>query len=426
MKKTLVALSIAALSGAAAAQTNVTIYGTVDVSGQGFNQSNVKNGTAAGNGYNGGNTFNVQSNSSYIGFKGTEDLGNGVKALFQAETALNIAGQNATSSKSDGGGTANLGGVAVASGNSVFSSLRDSYIGVDSKYGAVQLGYLSTPFRASVMEFDVMPGATGSSDISKQMGSIRLGAASAGDQFSSAVRSSGLMYSMPTYYGVNGSIMYSGSNNNGTTNQTNLAGCTNDTSACTATPQSVFGFNLGWTGYGVNVKGAFQQASNNFTDVADMSKDNYGNYTSYLVGTTYTGVPGLKLSTTYIRNTLGTRGAVSFGPGNTVTTGAGKLTNNQLYAGASYRMGNWEPAVSASWSSDVNGSQYQQLGSRQWTARVGYYLSKRTQVYSLVSNLNNSTNQTYTFGQQTSNLGTQAGTSGSNLFTYGAGLRTSF
>jgi predicted porin len=80
--------------------------------------------------------------------------------------------------------------------------------------------------------------------------------------------------------------------------------------------------------------------------------------------------------------------------------------------------------VSATWSSDVNGATTQQLGSRQWQARVGYYLSKRTQAYGLISNLNNSANQNFTFGQQTSTMGT--GSSGMNLFTYGVGMRTSF
>lgn len=427
MKKSLVALSIAGISTAALAQTNVTIYGVADVSGQGFNQSSVKNGSASANGYNGGNTFNLQSNSSLIGFKGTEDLGNGVKALFQAETTLNLTGQQSSASKSDGGGAVNLGGAAVGSGNSVFGALRDSYVGVNSKYGTAMAGYLSTPFRQSLTSFDVMPGATGSSDISKQMGSIRLGAASGGDQFSSSVRATALSYAMPTFYGINGSIVYTGSNNNGTNNTTAAGGCSSgDTSACTISPQSVFGFNLGWTGYGVNVQGAFQQANNNISSDTNLTKDNYGDYTSYLIGTSYTGIPGLKVATVYARNTLGTNGTVTYGPGNTVTNGAGKLSNNQLWAGASYRVGNWEPAVSASWSSDVNGSEYQQLGSRQWTTRVGYYMSKRTQVYGLVSNVNNSANQTYTFGQQTSNLGTSASTSGSNLFTYGVGLRTSF
>jgi len=135
----------------------------------------------------------------------------------------------------------------------------------------------------------------------------------------------------------------------------------------------------------------------------------------------YTGVQNLKLSGVYVRNTLGTNGVTSV-----TTSGAGKLSNNQWWMGASYRMGNWEPRVSASFSSDLDGSSVQQLGSRQWTANLGYYLSKRTQVYGLISNLNNSANQTFTFGQQTSSLGSSATTSGSNLFTYGMGMRTTF
>ena len=141
-----------------------------------------------------------------------------------------------------------------------------------------------------------------------------------------------------------------------------------------------------------------------------------------LVGAQYTGLPGLKTGVVYLRNTLGTNGA------NLLTqNGAGKISNNQLWAGASYRMGNWEPRVSASWSSDMDGSDIQQLGSRQWTANLGYYLSKRTQVYGLVSNLNNSANQGYVFGQQTVGMGTpNGGTLGANLFTYGMGMRTTF
>jgi hypothetical protein len=187
----------------------------------------------------------------------------------------------------------------------------------------------------------------------------------------------------------------------------------------------VFGFNLGWTGYGVNVQGAFQQANNQFSTATTTNLTSnpnaIGDYTSYLIGAAYTGVPGLKVSAVYNRNTLGTNGA------NTLTTGgAGKITNNQLYTGVGYRWGNWEPTLSATWSSDVDGASVQQMGSRQWQLRTGYYLSKRTQVYGLISNLNNSANQNYTFGQQNSQVGAATNATGSNLFTYGMGMRTSF
>ncbi len=87
-------------------------------------------------------------------------------------------------------------------------------------------------------------------------------------------------------------------------------------------------------------------------------------------------------------------------------------------------MGNWEPRVAYTMTSDNNGAVDGQMGARQWVLNTGYYLSKRTQVYGLVSNLNNSANQNFTFGQQTASMGT--GASGMNLFTYGVGMRTSF
>ncbi len=402
----------------------MTIYGVADVSGQGISQSNVKDGAATALGYNGGSVFAMQSNSSLIGFKGTEDLGNGLKALFQAETTLNLTG-----SQHSGAGN-NTTAVTANTGTGVFTAQRDTFVGLSSKYGTAMGGYISTPFRSSLTSFAVEPGATGSMQIDKQMGSMRFGSANVA--FSSAIRATAVAYSMPTLYGFDASVAYTGSNNNGTNNSSTLGACnsTSDVSACTATPQSVWGFNLGWTGYGVNIKGAFQQANNNFsqsgTDAVLGNTGVVGDYTSYLVGANYTGVPGLKLSTVYIRNTLGTNG--SSGTAGISPGGAAKITNNQLYAGVGYRWGNWEPTLSATWSGDNDGagSNAQQMGSRQWQARAGYYLSKRTQVYGLISNLNNSANQNFTFGQQTSAVGSSSNATGSNLFTYGAGLRTSF
>jgi len=403
MQKKIVALAVAGLSTAAFAQTNVTIYGVADISGQGFSMSQGKQNPPAGQSSS-GNIFAVQSNSSLLGFKGTEDLGNGLKALFQAETTLNLQGGSS---------------LAVNNGT-LFGAMRDSFLGVSSKYGTVQAGYLSTPLRSSLTSFSVMPGATGSSQIDVYMGTMRF-ADQAGNntqsfQYGSAIRATAIAYAMPTLYGFNASIAYTGSNNNGTTNTTSAAsgtGC-NDFSACVVTPQSAWGFNLGWTGYGVNVQGAFQQQNNQLSGVGTQ---NLGDYTSYLVGASYTGIPGLKTSVAYMRNTLGTNGT------SLLTNGAGKLTNNQLSAGASYRMGNWEPRIQAYWLSDVNGSNVQELGARLWNANLGYYLSKRTQVYGTIANLNNSANQNYSFAQQQNSL---KPTGGNNLFTYGLGMRTTF
>lgn len=413
MKKTIVALSIAGITSTALAQSNVTIYGVADVSGQGYSMSQGKAPSVSQGGAE-GNVFSLQSNSSLLGFKGTEELGNGLRALFQAETTMYLTGGNT-------GINTNTGNLWGSSG-----AMRDSFVGMDSKYGSVKLGYNSLPFKASTTSFDVMPGATGSGMIENIMGGMRFGSRGDGTpgttalSYSSSIRATSIVYSMPTMYGVNGSIAYSGSNNNGSSNTTAVSGTCTDLSACTVTPQSVFSANLGWTGYGVNVQGAFQQANYNLTGTTaaqTAAVENLGDFTSYLVGAAYTGVPGLKVSALYTRNTLGTTGT------SLITNGAGKVSNNQFYTGVSYRMGNWEPRLSAVWSSDINGSTVEQMGARQWTANLGYYMSKRTQVYGVVSNLNNSANQNYRMAQQNNNL---LPTGGQNLFTYGMGVRTTF
>jgi predicted porin len=402
MQKKIVALAVAGLSTAAFAQTNVTIYGVADVSGQGTSVTGAKDPALTSAGQSSGSTFNLQSNSSLIGFKGTEDLGNGLKALFQAETTLNITG--------------GARGASFGTTNSAFGGLRDSFIGLNSKYGTGMAGYMSTPFRQSLVSFDVMPGATGSGQLENMIGEMRFG--NTGLTYDSSIRATAAAYAMPTMYGFDASIAYTGSNNNGTTNTvssgSNCTG-TNETSACTVTPQSAWGLNLGWTGYGVNIKGAFQQANYNLSGAG---ATNLGDFTSYLVGAIYTGIPGLKLSNVYVRNTLGTNGASAL-----TTGGAGKISQNQYWLGASYRMGNWEPRVSAGFSGDADGSSLQQMGSRQWTANVGYYMSKRTQVYGIISNVNNSANQTYMPGLSASAINSTGGT---NAFTYGMGMRTTF
>ena len=463
MQKKIIALAVAGLSTAAFAQTNVTIYGVADVSAQGTNMTThtargtVNSGTTDANGdftpgatygsgkVPAGGAFNMKNNSSLIGFKGTEDLGNGLKGLFQIETNVNLTG-----------------GSAVAAGNgTTFGSMRDSYVGVGSKFGTVLGGYLSTPFRSTLTSFDVMPGATGDGRIENMMGKIRMSGQALGAgpgstgyvQADSSVRATAIAYAMPTLYGFNGSIAYTGSGNNGGSNQTSMTwsesaitGATigtdgklttksvqtnnpNLTSQTSVAPQSALALALGWEGYGVAIKGAFQQAKvnqsinyatslNNAPVVGTGMLDASG-YTSYLVGAAYTGLPGLKVAVVYNRNTVGFNG-------NGSDLGAAKGSNNAFWAGASYRFGNNEPRLSYANVSNTSGlsERYNaQDGANQWTANWGYYLSKRTQVYGLISAIKNNANANYNMASGGSNL---QPTGGQNLITYGAGLRTNF
>ena len=118
MKKSLIALAVIAASGAALAQSNVTLYGRLDAS-----LANTKDKIA--------NTSNTTMESGLLttsrwGIRGSEDLGAGLKANFNLETGI----------KNDTG--------AQGTNNSAFD--RQSWVGLSGAFGAVKLGRSDTAF----------------------------------------------------------------------------------------------------------------------------------------------------------------------------------------------------------------------------------------------------------------------------------------
>ncbi|WP_313950920.1 porin, partial [Accumulibacter sp.] len=87
MQKT-IALAVASLaSGLALAQSNVTLYGIADM-GYLYGSGDAGAGNSGSNTFS-GVTSGMQSGSR-LGFKGSEDLGNGLKASFTLEYALDL------------------------------------------------------------------------------------------------------------------------------------------------------------------------------------------------------------------------------------------------------------------------------------------------------------------------------------------------
>lgn len=114
MQKKLIAFAIAAATSSAAfAQSNVTIYGTIDM---GWLHRSGSNGAVA----NSKSVNHLQSNSaeSLIGFKGSEDLGNGLKAIF--DIAYKFSPDE----------------------NSGLSAAARQYVGLTGGFGTVVAGYL--------------------------------------------------------------------------------------------------------------------------------------------------------------------------------------------------------------------------------------------------------------------------------------------
>lgn len=129
MKKSLVALALfGAFAATAQAQSSVQIYGTID----------------AGLGKLTGETTKVtKRDNNKLGFKGTEDLGNGLKAIFQLEIRY----------ESDTGTIENTSGT-----NSRPLFQGQSRVGLQGNFGTVRLGRGLTAFQESSTAFEPWSG----------------------------------------------------------------------------------------------------------------------------------------------------------------------------------------------------------------------------------------------------------------------------
>jgi predicted porin len=127
MKKSLIAVAVLAASGAAMAQSSVTLYGWLDT----YVGSLKTEGAAGSLSQNVLNSGNI--NGSRWGIKGTEDLGGGLKANFNLQQGFSI----------DTGAAANGSGFK-GSGTPGFN--RQSWVSLSGDFGAVKLGRATSLF----------------------------------------------------------------------------------------------------------------------------------------------------------------------------------------------------------------------------------------------------------------------------------------
>ncbi|WP_052755068.1 porin [Lampropedia cohaerens] len=138
MKKSLIALAALAASGLAMAQSSVTLYGVADVS-LGYQSKNNDDTTGAfANGP-------LNNGTSRIGFRGVEDLGNGLKASFNFEQ-----------------------GVSLADGSSG-GFQRQAWVALGGDFGLLRLGRATSPAGNARAVWDIL-GDPNYSVISNQFG----------------------------------------------------------------------------------------------------------------------------------------------------------------------------------------------------------------------------------------------------------------
>jgi predicted porin len=122
MKKSLVALAVLAASGAAMAQSSVTLFGVVDA-GYSVGNGSVSDSTAM-------RTDRI--GSSRLGFRGVEDLGGGMQASFHLEAGV--------ANDSGAGGNTNTNNQASGGTTSGLTFNRKSTVGLITSMGEIRLG----------------------------------------------------------------------------------------------------------------------------------------------------------------------------------------------------------------------------------------------------------------------------------------------
>jgi predicted porin len=137
MNKKLLTVAIAASMAAPAAMAgDVTIYGEAHVA-----MSYYDVGEDAPFSGHGDKIWDLASHESYIGFKGSEDLGGGLSAIWQMEIQMELA---------DGGST----GSGVLD-NQDWGNMRNSFVGLSGSWGTFLMGRHDTPYNISTASLDI-------------------------------------------------------------------------------------------------------------------------------------------------------------------------------------------------------------------------------------------------------------------------------
>ncbi len=359
-------------------------------------QAFVKSSGAANGGANQSTVGRLDNNASHIGFKGVEDLGNGLKAIFQYES--NVAGDTAG---------------AMAGG-------RDTFIGLTGGFGTVVAGTLTHPLRAMGAKVELMPGATGVGTTMSVTGRLNGNNTGADDRAQNAIA-----YVSPSFGGFSGTVAYI----NGETQPNN--------STTTAATQ------IGVTGYyvcGQAFNGTSATCGTNLTNAAEAR--------AYQLAAQYDNGP-LFVGAGYHRaDNIGGNGdadariyrlaAVYSLPTNTKLTALFDNTKVEGANGAYDKRNAWSIGAAQSFGKNTVGLEYGRSGkiktqdgteadtkSSIWSALYTYTLSKRTSVHARYSKLTNQDGINNNFYINPVSNGVTTG-AGSDYTGYMVGLRHAF
>lgn len=364
MQRKLIAAAVVAILSPTAALADPTVYGLFDVTFEAVknNLSNSPNESPE-----------LVTNSSRLGVKGQEDLGDGLQAIYQLEVQTNATGADGTP-------------------GTLFNSQRDTYLGLKGGYGTLIAGYADTPYKKSRKKVQMLENDSTFAAINI-IGKESL----SGANF--VKRKSGLQYWSPDFNGFEFKLGYSPSAQDATPTAAGV-----DVSKEVISGEVSYENDLFFATYGhesqrdarTKLVGGVYTAVANLTDTADR-----------VIGVVkfHDGQVGL----TYER--LNVAQAVN---------STSKVDRDAWSLSGKYKFGNSTIGAFYTVANDTQGTA--KSGAHQFTVRYGYNFSKRTELYAAYSNLNNEANGKYAFASKVI-TSTPAGSTSSAL---GVGMRHKF
>ena len=426
MNKKVMALAVAGVLAAPAAfaqSSNVQLYGravlgidnysadgardqaavgqvsTATTNAAGATCTPAQSGTAAcvsGSSVDRTSRMRIFDNSSRVGLRGTEDLGNGLKAIFQIETGVNI----------DNGSNVGQGGQTNAS--SGFWASRDSFVGLDSNFGRVTFGRQSVywangvnaQFAANYINTEI-PWTNGT-----QLGRISA-------QGSTPARVSNMLqYTTPTFAGINGTLSYSPNaqewvqgEGTGTTNCSGLPGTPGVPASCKS------------DGYlwGATVRGEWGPfyAQVDFADVNGNTPTNgapRGDGQAWKAGASWGYMPGARVGVIWVYTSNNNAFSAAAAAQNGFVPGD-KVNQSGWTINWEHTFGNFQVLAQYGWTNDIKNCDNAIIDCGDSKARgymVGgrYFLSKRTWLFASWNLVDNKSNNfaDYTGGAITSSV----------------------
>jgi predicted porin len=368
------ALALAlACAGLAHAQSAVTLFGVVDVNLQHFHSDGTGSLTAVGN---------SGLSSSQLGFRGSEDLGGGLRVGFWLEAGLNPDNGSGRTLSTNNQPSGDTGG-----GGLTFD--RRSYLSLGASWGELRLGRDYVPTHTNTIAFDPF-----TADGIARVGTLTFSGAANGSMSTTQRASNAVSYFLPRELG-------------GFYGQVMLAFGENPDNVANGTDGRYRGARAGWAGGPFEIAGAYSH-----TDY--LATASIGDYTQSNIGASWNA--GF---------------AKFFGLYNWVTVGltAGKVRKDTWEIGATVPAGP-QGRVRVSYvrlndGSDASllnadGSQRASNDASQWGLGYVYDFSKRTAAYGTYARVSNHGQGTYVVNGAPS---TQPGGSSNGLEL---GLRHSF